>query len=36
MGDLDLLQRIGAHSAVVGMAIYTGRIDLKKAVREFR
>ena len=36
MGDLDLLQRIGAHSAVVGMAIYTGRIDFKKAVREFR
>jgi phosphoribosylformimino-5-aminoimidazole carboxamide ribotide isomerase len=36
MGDLDLLQRIGAHSAVVGMAIYAGRIDLKKAVREFR
>ncbi|MFY9605671.1 MAG: 1-(5-phosphoribosyl)-5-[(5-phosphoribosylamino)methylideneamino]imidazole-4-carboxamide isomerase [Thermoplasmata archaeon] len=36
MGDLDLLQRIGAHSAVVGLAIYTGRIDLKKAVREFR
>lgn len=36
MGDLDLLQRIGVHSAVVGMAIYTGRIDFKKAVREFR
>jgi phosphoribosylformimino-5-aminoimidazole carboxamide ribotide isomerase len=36
MGDLDLLQRIGAHSAVVGMAIFTGRIDFKKAVREFR
>ena len=36
MGDLDLLRRIGAHSAVVGMAIYTGRIDFKKAVREFR
>jgi phosphoribosylformimino-5-aminoimidazole carboxamide ribotide isomerase len=36
MGDLDLLQRIGAQFAVVGMAIYTGRIDFKKAVREFR
>ncbi len=36
MGDLDLLQRIGARFAVVGMAIYTGRIDFKKAVREFR
>ena len=35
-GDLDLLRRMGAHSAVVGMAIYTGRIDFKKAVREFR
>ncbi len=35
-GDLDLLKRMGAHSAVVGMAIYTGRIDFKKAVREFR
>jgi len=36
MGDLDVLQRIGAQFAVVGMAIYTGRIDFKKAVREFR
>jgi len=36
LGDLDLLRRMGAHSAVVGMAIYTGRIDFKKAVREFR
>ena len=36
MGDLDQLQRMGAHSAVVGMAIYTGKIDFKKAVREFR
>ncbi len=36
MGDLDQLQRMGAHSAIVGMAIYTGRIDFKKAVREFR
>jgi len=36
MGDLLELQRMGAHSAVVGMAIYIGKIDFKKAVREFR
>lgn len=36
MGDLDLLQRMGAHSAVVGMAIYTGRINLREAVKVFR
>jgi len=36
MGDLDLLQRMGAHSAVLGMSIYTGKIDFRKAVREFR
>ncbi len=36
MGDLDALQRIGAQFAIVGMAIYTGKIDFKKAVREFR
>jgi phosphoribosylformimino-5-aminoimidazole carboxamide ribotide isomerase len=36
MGDLDQLRRMGAHSAVVGMAIYTGKIDFKKAVRDFR
>ena len=36
MGDLETLRAMGAHSAVVGMAIYTGRIDFKKAVREFR
>jgi len=36
LGDLDLLRKMGAHSAVVGMAIYTGRIDFKKAVREFK
>ena len=35
MGDLLELQRMGAHSAVVGMAIYVGKIDFKKAVREF-
>lgn len=36
MGDLLELQRMGAHSAVVGMAIYIGKLDFKKAVREFR
>jgi phosphoribosylformimino-5-aminoimidazole carboxamide ribotide isomerase len=36
MGDLESLRVLGAHSAVVGMAIYTGKIDFKKAVREFR
>lgn len=36
MGDLDALRKMGAHSAVVGMAIYTGKIDFKRAVREFR
>jgi len=36
MGDLDSLRMMGAHSAVVGMAIYTGKIDFKHAVREFR
>ena len=35
LGDLEMLRRLGAHSAVVGMAIYTGRIDFKKAVRGF-
>lgn len=36
MVDLDILGRLGVHSAVVGMAIYTGRIDFRKAVRSFR
>lgn len=33
--DLRALQKMGVHSAVVGMAVYTGRIDFKQAVREF-
>lgn len=33
--DLDTLRRMGAHSVVVGMAVYTGRIDFRKAVRSF-
>ena len=36
MRDLEMLRQMGAHSVVVGMAIYTGRIDFKKAVRGFR
>jgi len=36
MGDLDELGRMGVHSAVVGMAIYTSKIDLSEAVRVFR
>jgi len=36
LGDLDTLQRMGVHSAIVGMAIYTGKIDFKKAARMFR
>lgn len=36
MGDLDELNRMGVHSAVVGMAIYTSRINFRDAVRLFR
>jgi len=34
--DLEALRKAGAYAAVVGMAIYTGRIDFKQAAREFR
>jgi phosphoribosylformimino-5-aminoimidazole carboxamide ribotide isomerase len=34
--DLENLRHMGADSVVVGMAIYTGTIDFKKAVKEFR
>ena len=34
--DLRTIRQLGAHSAVVGMAIYTGSIDFRKAVREFK
>jgi phosphoribosylformimino-5-aminoimidazole carboxamide ribonucleotide (ProFAR) isomerase len=34
--DLELLRLMGADSVVVGMAIYTGAIDFRKVVREFR
>ena len=33
--DLETLQTMGVDSVVVGMAIYTGRINFKRAVREF-
>lgn len=36
MSDLEQLDELGAYGSVVGMAIYTGRIDFKKAVREFK
>lgn len=36
LNDLEKLRQMGVDSAVVGMAIYTGMIDFKKAVREFR
>ena len=34
--DLGLVKAMGADSVVLGMSIYTGRIDFRKAVREFR
>lgn len=34
--DLEMLRELGAHSVVVGMAIYTGRMNFRKIVREFR
>lgn len=33
--DLEMLYELGAHSAVVGMAVYTGKIDFKSVVGEF-
>jgi len=36
MTDLQMLCELDAHSAVVGMAIYTGKIDFRKAVGEFK
>jgi phosphoribosylformimino-5-aminoimidazole carboxamide ribotide isomerase len=35
MDDLKLLRGMGANSAVVGMAIYTGNLNFARAVREF-
>jgi phosphoribosylformimino-5-aminoimidazole carboxamide ribotide isomerase len=36
VADLEQLRRMDVHSVVVGMAIYTGRIDFKAAMRDFR
>ena len=36
MADLEALSKMGVDSVVIGMAIYTGRIDFKKAARMFR
>ncbi|MDQ1371429.1 MAG: 1-(5-phosphoribosyl)-5-[(5-phosphoribosylamino)methylideneamino] imidazole-4-carboxamide isomerase [Candidatus Thermoplasmatota archaeon] len=34
--DLELVRGMGADSVVLGMSIYTGKIDFRKVVREFR
>ena len=34
--DLELVSGMGADSVVLGMSIYTGKIDFRKVVREFR
>jgi phosphoribosylformimino-5-aminoimidazole carboxamide ribotide isomerase len=36
IADLELVRGMGVDSVVLGMSIYTGKIDFKKAVREFR
>lgn len=36
IADLELVRDMGADSVVLGMSIYTGKIDYRKAVREFR
>ncbi|MBN8232097.1 1-(5-phosphoribosyl)-5-[(5-phosphoribosylamino)methylideneamino] imidazole-4-carboxamide isomerase [Corallococcus macrosporus] len=33
--DLRALAKLGAHGAVVGMALYTGRLDARAVAREF-
>ncbi|MET0403363.1 MAG: 1-(5-phosphoribosyl)-5-[(5-phosphoribosylamino)methylideneamino] imidazole-4-carboxamide isomerase [Cystobacter sp.] len=33
--DLRSLGRVGAHGAVIGMALYTGRLDAAEVAREF-
>ncbi|UCE45725.1 MAG: 1-(5-phosphoribosyl)-5-[(5-phosphoribosylamino)methylideneamino]imidazole-4-carboxamide isomerase [Methanobacteriota archaeon] len=33
--DIETLQQMGVDSVVVGMAIYTGRINFRRVVREF-
>lgn len=36
IADLELVRGMGVDSVVLGMSIYTGKIDFRKAVREFR
>ena len=36
ISDLEALKKMGVDSVVIGMAIYTNRIDFRKAVRLFR
>ena len=33
--DLRALERVGAHGAVIGMALYTGTLDAQQVAREF-
>jgi phosphoribosylformimino-5-aminoimidazole carboxamide ribotide isomerase len=33
--DLRSLARLGCHAAVIGMALYTGRLDAKATAQEF-
>ena len=35
MGDLRTLHALGVHAAVIGMALYTGRLDAHALAREF-
>ena len=35
LGDLRALDRVGAYGAVVGMALYTGRLDARAVAQEF-
>ena len=34
LSHLKMLEKLGAEGAIVGKALYTGDIDLKKALRE--
>jgi phosphoribosylformimino-5-aminoimidazole carboxamide ribotide isomerase len=36
LADIAMVKVMGADSVVLGMSIYTGKIDFRKAVREFR
>ena len=35
MEELDTLQNMGCHAAILGKSLYTGAIDLAEAVRRF-